>query len=33
VIGADIVQLLAVPEMGEASVVALKAIQAGVERV
>ncbi len=33
VIGADIAQLMAVPEMGEASVVALKAIQAGVERV
>ena len=33
VIGADIPQLMAVPEMGEASVVALKAIQAGVERV
>jgi len=33
VIGADIAALLAVPEMGEASVVALKAIQAGVERV
>ena len=33
VIGADIPALLAVPEMGEASVVALKAIQAGVERV
>ena len=33
VIGADIAALMAVPEMGEASVVALKAIQAGVERV
>jgi len=33
VIGADTAQLMAVPEMGEASVVALKAIQAGVERV
>ena len=33
VIGADMAQLMAVPEMGEASVVALKAIQAGVERV
>ncbi|MDB5360440.1 MAG: hypothetical protein JWO51_1737 [Rhodospirillales bacterium] len=33
VIGADIAQLMAVPDMGEASVVALKAIQAGVERV
>jgi DNA repair protein RadC len=33
VIGADIPALLAVPDMGEASVVALKAIQAGVERV
>jgi DNA repair protein RadC len=33
VIGADVAQLMAVPDMGEASVVALKAIQAGVERV
>ena len=33
VIGAEIAALMAVPEMGEASVVALKAIQAGVERV
>ncbi|HEV2672995.1 MAG TPA: DNA repair protein RadC [Aliidongia sp.] len=33
VIGAEIPALMAVPEMGEASVVALKAIQAGVERV
>src|ERR1700761_8717578 len=30
VIGADAAQLLAVPEMGEASGVALKAVQAGV---
>jgi DNA repair protein RadC len=33
VIGAEPAALLAVPDMGEASLVALKAIQAGVERV
>jgi len=33
VIAADVATLMAVPEMGEASVVALKAVQAGVERV